>query len=404
MANSINLITKYQTSFLDEIYRNNSKTALLERDNRAFKFEGARTVKIPKILLEGLEDYNRQDAQDPTKYYKGYAQGNAGMEWETFTLSKDRAKQFRVDAMDDEETQGLVLGNLLDQFTRTQVIPEIDAYRFSKIVENALTPYKVSKDYTSGDNDENVIKDIVDAQTILFNEEVPESTLVMFCSQSYYGYLKNTPELTRYITQGDFVSGSITTKVTKFNGMPIVPVPNRRFLSAIETQGKRGYVAADGAVGINFIIISTDACIPVKKHQITNVFGPTVVQDFDGSKVNYRVYHDIFFPENKKYGIYVSLSTTAATDTGRTIVATNVAGTTSGTTKFTSIDTRGIFKSGYKVGATNVALDGDASALDDYTVGDEYNPGANTELYVYGVDDNGLVTCKSTAITITTAA
>jgi len=401
MANNIGLVAKFSADYLDEIFRLNSVTAILQRNNKGFSFVNAHTVKIPKILLSGLEDYNRSDMQDPSKHYKGYAQGDAGVEWETFELTQDRGKQFRIDTMDNEESMNIVLGNLLDQFTRKQIIPEVDAYNISKIISYALPEYRVSKNYTADTNAQGVLTDMVNARALLADEEVPEGSVVMLCSNTFYAYLQTTPELTRYITQSDFTGNDgIFTKVTQFNGMPIIPVPKRRFISAIETAGKTGYTAASGAVEVNFVLVSIDSVIPVKKHEFSKLFGPDVVQDFDGSKLNYRLYYDLFVPANKTYGIYVSLGSTSATDVGRTIATTYVDDTTGGTITFSKIDTRGIAYTSFKIGATNVALDGNASALDAVTLNTAYDYGVNTTLYVYGVDANGKVLSKTVAITV----
>lgn len=401
MANAISLITRFNTGYLDEIFRNNSKTIILEKDNKAFKFTGAHTIKIPKIMMEGLEDYSRTDAQDASKHYKGYAQGSAGIEWETFELTQDRAKQFRIDSMDDEETAAITLGNLLDQFMRTQVVPEIDAYRFSKIIGATVSTYKVTKDYTTSTNAEKVLTDIINAKALMLDEEVPEESLVMFVSNTFDAYLQTTPEVTRLITQGEFKSDAgLGFQVKQFNGMAIMPVPAKRLMSAVTTAGSVGYIAGDGAVNVNFIIVSTTAVIPVKKHEISKLFGPEVVQDFDGSKLNYRIYHDIFFPKNKTYGIYTSLGTTSATGLIRVLEADNAAGTATGTTVFTNLDTRGVMYNAYRVGTTDIALDGDASALPLYVEGANFTPGTDTTEYVYGTDSDGMVTCKSAEITV----
>jgi len=66
--------------------------------------------------------------------------------------------------MDNEESMNVALGNLLDQFTRKYVIPEVDAYYISQIISNAIPEFKETKDYTSGTNAEGVLGDIVQAK------------------------------------------------------------------------------------------------------------------------------------------------------------------------------------------------------------------------------------------------
>jgi hypothetical protein len=63
---------------------------------------------------------------------------------------------------------------------------------------------------------------------------------------------------------------------------------------------------------MNFMLVHFNAALPIKKHEVLKVFGPEVVQDFDGYKLNHRLYHDIFVPLNKRVAIYVSVSTVDA--------------------------------------------------------------------------------------------
>lgn len=58
-------------------------------------------------------------------------------------MTQDRGRTFQLDAVDVDETNfALVAGNVMGEFQRTKVIPEIDAYRYSKIAELAKTMKK----------------------------------------------------------------------------------------------------------------------------------------------------------------------------------------------------------------------------------------------------------------------
>ena len=402
--NSIQLITKYSVEYLDEIFRKASVTNVFERDVRGFEFIGARSVRIPSILMDGLSDYSRTDEQDPSKHYIGYAQGATTVTFEEFTLSQDRGKQFRIDAMDNEETAGFTLGNLLDQFIRTQVVPEVDAWRISKIIASALPEYVVSKDYADASNANVALTDIDDALAKLGDEEVPEGTLVMLCSYSFFNTLKHTTEITRYITQGEFQNNAgITFEVTKYNGMPIIPVPKGRLMSAVTTAGAvSGFVPTSGAKDVNWIIASTESILPIKKHEIKNIFGPNVVQDFDGFKVNYRLYHDCFVPRNKRPAIYVSLATSDATG-NRVVSFVSKAGSAANQTIISDVYTRGLNYKTLAYKATDMAIGADGTSGTTFIEGETLTI-TGAKIYVFALDGAGKVVAKSASTTLNKGA
>ena len=103
------------------------------------QYSGGAEVKIPKMELSGLGNYDRD---------KGFATGSVTVNYETKKLTQDRGRAFQVDAMDVDETNfAAVAGNVMGEFQRTKVIPEIDAYRYSTIAQLAEAKSK-KKDYT----------------------------------------------------------------------------------------------------------------------------------------------------------------------------------------------------------------------------------------------------------------
>src|SRR3972149_6609024 len=134
MANSIDLVTKFQP-ILDEIYKKASLTARMDALTKPVDFGGASEVKIFKTSMVGMGTYSRSS---------GYAVGDVTGTWETMALAAERGRAFFIDRMDDEETMGMAFGTLAGEFIRTQVVPEVDAYRFAKFASwsgvGAATP------------------------------------------------------------------------------------------------------------------------------------------------------------------------------------------------------------------------------------------------------------------------
>lgn len=325
MANVISTITKYMTKAVDTVFATESKTAVLENGSKYidFSFESAGQVKILDILMDGLSDYYRGNTQTgPNAGYSnynasgnhgdGYRIGNTQAKWRTYDLTQDRGKQFQVDEMDNEETAGMVIANLLTEFLRTKVVPEVDAYRFAKIA---------SKSYESLGNRVNetpvTTKGNASEITHLWNKafewltehEVPEEEQVIFVSPSTWTVCANTEEI--YKT---FTDKTVTTErgvdftFKAYMGRPIIQVPSDRFYTGIAVHGDNGYSPEEGAKVINYIVASKRAIVPIVKLQKSKIFGPDVNQDFDGYKVNFRLYHDVIIPANKIVGAYVSVS------------------------------------------------------------------------------------------------
>ena len=122
MANNIAKFKKY-IDLLDEVYKVNAKTSILDGDNTLVRAgANADEIIIPKMTLDGLADYSRNS---------GYVNGDVTLTNETVKFNYDRGRAFTVDAMDNEETAGIAFGKLSSEFIRTKVVPEVDAFRLA---------------------------------------------------------------------------------------------------------------------------------------------------------------------------------------------------------------------------------------------------------------------------------
>ena len=335
MANAIELITKYSTKAWDKVYKAESRSAILDGEKDLMKFVGAKTVKIAKPSVSGLSDYKRPNANQEGVFGGdghdtsmssggyGYQQGDISVEWETFTIACDRGVQLRIELFDDEETDGIAVAYATTEVSRTQVIPEVDAYVFSKLAEFAGTTR--SKNIAISGLSLGVpvegapIYELNAGFLALAELEVPEEDQVIFCSNSFYNMLRNTPELVKTLRQDEYTK-DVKFTIGEYEGRPIIPVPENRFKTAIKLlQG--GYGWNTGSKKINFIICNKKAIYHVVKYDKVRVFNPGVVQDFDGYKVNVRIYHDVFVPDRKKAAIYccVAESATVAVSSERTL-------------------------------------------------------------------------------------
>ena len=343
MANAIELITKYSTKAWDKVYKAESRSAILDGEKDLLKFVGAKTVRIAKPSVSGLSDYKRPNAEQEgvfggdghdtsmTTGGYGYQQGDISVEWETFTIECDRGVQLRIELFDDEETDGIAVAYATTEVSRTQVIPEVDAYVFSKLAANAKTvrSVNIALGSTLGvTGSGQPIYELNAGFLQLAEDEVPEEDQVIFCSNAFYNMLRNTPELVKALRQDEYTK-DVKFTISEYEGRPLIAVPQNRFRTLIKLlQGGYGWNA--NSKNINFIICNKKAIYHVVKYDKVRVFNPGVVQDFDGYKVNVRIYHDVFVPDRKKAAIYACVSESvynAAVTSERTLTYTYTAAT-----------------------------------------------------------------------------
>lgn len=289
VANSIDLATKF-LPFLDEVYKRESLSSVLDTLPERVNWIGAQTAKVFKVDVDGLGDYDRN---------AGFVPGSSDGTWETLAIQKDRGRSFTIDVMDNDETVGMAFASTLGQFERVSVVPEIDAYRFAKYAAGAGTT--VTGSLTNSDDIPGLL---TTAQAAMDDKEVPYEGRILFCNPTIYGYLKN--DITRYV---DNEATDINRTVEMYDNMRVIRVPSGRFNTVCtlaqptDASSTGGYTAA--GVDINFMIVHPSAVLQVIKHQIPRVFSPEVNQEADAWKLNYRVYHDCWVLANKTYGIYV---------------------------------------------------------------------------------------------------
>lgn len=320
--NNINLIEKYMQNAVDTVFAQDSKTRILENGSKFVdvNFKEAGYVRVMSLLMDGLSDYYRVnheavEGSDNYSHYNGaegrdgYGRGSASATWELFKLDYDRGKQFLIDSMDDEETAGLVIGNLLTEFLRTKVVPEVDEVRFAKMADKCSTTLGNLK-VGEAIEENTIVKQFNNAFEWLTEHEVPAEEQVIFVNPSVMTLIRNTTELRRYLSQVDLKDVHLT--VDAYEGRPIIEVPSNRFFTDVAV-GENGYHAKSTSKVINYMVVSKRAIVPVVKLNKSKIWTPDTVQDFDGYKVNFRLYHDVIIPKNKIAGVYTSVGTTLAT-------------------------------------------------------------------------------------------
>ena len=262
------------------------------------KFVGAKNVLIPDLEMQGLSAYDRDN---------GFNQGSVTVDQKTYTLTQDRARTFSIDREDMDET-GIanLAGQIMGEFVRTKVVPEVDAYTLSKICSVALE----NGNTVSLEDDETIEENCVKLinKTINSINEITgyEEEVVVFVNPTVYAALMNTPELSRQLMISDFSKGEVCTKVQKLNNAAIIPVPAARMKTIYEflDGGEGGFTAGDDAQEIGILALPKKAASLVKKTEKIRIFNPDQNTAMDAYKFDYRLYYDAFVKNSVKNTIF----------------------------------------------------------------------------------------------------
>ena len=274
----------------------------MEANAGQVKYSGGKDIKIPKINMDGLANYDRDN---------GYAQGSVTLEYETETMTQDRGRKFQLDAMDVDETNFVAsAANVMVQFQRTQIIPEVDAYRYSKLAALAIAA-KNTGSYAPAPSDilGQLLNDIAAVQDVIGENE----PLVISMNYKVATILSQADKVTKLLDVMQFTQGGVNTKVQALDGTPIKRVPSARLKTAYvfndgKTTGQTagGFVPASGALDINWIISSARAPIAVSKTDKMKIFDPNTNQNADAWLIEYRKFHELWVPDNKLSAVRVS--------------------------------------------------------------------------------------------------
>ena len=276
------------TGELDKALVQSAQTSFFADNAMRSKFVGARTVLIPDVDMQGLGNYDRDN---------GFVTGALTVSSTAYTMAMDRGRSFQLDREDNDET-GIanLAGQVMGEFIRTKVSPEMDAYVLSKLATLATTEAINKVQAVAG-----------------YDEE-----LVCFVDSEVWSATMNTTELSRQLMVSDFRKGEINTKVKKLNDVPIIPVADDRMKTAYTfydgvtdnsgssgaDQRPGGFVPASGAKKIGILVLPKRAASLVKKTEKVRIFEPDKNLRADAWKFDYRLYYDLFVKKSLQDTIY----------------------------------------------------------------------------------------------------
>lgn len=303
--NTLEFKTKL-TDGLDEQLIEKSATAFMADNVMRAKFVGAKTVLVPTVDFVGLGDYDRES---------GFANGGVTLSHKSYTLTRDRGRTFTIDREDmDEIGVSNLAGQLMGEFVRTQVAPEVDAYTISTLA-NIASKNSQTETLASGKTINTGCVALLTKLIADVNDKAGyDEPTVAFLNPTFYNALMNSEELQRRIDIGNFEKGNVSTNVKMFNGCALIPVSDARMKTAFTyndgvTSGQTdgGFKVATNAQTVGALVMPKKAASLVKKTEKIRVFEPDQNQSQDAYKFDYRIYYDVLVPESKKQTVYAYL-------------------------------------------------------------------------------------------------
>ena len=271
---AIELITKF-APYVDEIFTTESKKSLIT--NQDFSWTGAHSIKVYKVSVSSMNDYNRENTQNGNWSRYGAVEGLEATT-EEMILKKDRSFTFIIDKLDTDETAMQLQGaSALARQVRQVVVPEVDSHIYSVMCQNAGIKATAALTAT------NIYGEIVKATTALDNAEVPETGRSILVTPSVYQLMKQSKE----ITMENDVGNDLRFKgvISNLDGCNVIKVSANRLPE-----------------GFGFMMC----------HSVATV-APTKLEDYkihqdppgiSGTLVEGRICYDAFILENKANAVY----------------------------------------------------------------------------------------------------
>jgi len=300
--------TELWTTALDQQAQQVATSGWMEANSSQVIYVGGKKVKVPTLLTSGLGDYSRgTGAANRGKY----AKGTVDLSYEDYTLEQDRSAEFAFDRHDVDETGFIIQAPaVMGEFQRSHVVPEIDAFRYSRIA--SLTMAQGAGKYESQTLTKNNILDEFLRQVRAMQNVtgIDTSSLVATMPFSIYSILERSAEIQKQISVQSFEQGGVNFEVKSVNGIPLIPVVEDRMKTAYvfhDGTTEMGFEPASGAKTINWIITPRQIPIAISKTDNLKVFTPETNQNGDDWLIQYRKYHDLWILKNKLNQVVLSV-------------------------------------------------------------------------------------------------
>ena len=230
--------------------------------NQDVKFVNAKTIKVPVLKVGGYKNHTRAGS---------FNAGTFSNEYELKQLDHDRDIEFAVDPMDVDETNTVVsTANIHARFEKTQAIPELDAYTFSKLHAELTRVHGTIK--TDALTTSNVLADFDDNCSKMKDAGVPLNRCILFCTSEYEKLLKNAEGITRMMSVNGGAQ-NINRMVNTLDDLGAIKVvPKDRFNTKYNFTD--GFKADPSGKQIDYILVDPEAQVSRVKYSYIHMFEP----------------------------------------------------------------------------------------------------------------------------------
>lgn len=271
---TINYAAKFDARVDERFTKEALSTGIVNSD---YDFTGVDTVKVYSIPITAMNDY----ALTGNTRYGTAAELENNVQ--TLTLTKDRSFTFTIDKRSVQDTLGtLEAGKALARQLVEVVIPEVDKYRFAKVVAGADADNGHVK--TGAVTKNNAYEAVLDGQVKLTDALVPEEGRKLHVSPEFYKLIKLDTSFVKNSDLGQEVA--FKGQVGVIDGLPVILTPTSRLPE-----------------NVAFIIahpIATTSPVKLEDYKIHD--NPPGI---NGYLVEGRIRYDAFVLDSKKKAIYV---------------------------------------------------------------------------------------------------
>ena len=286
MANTLEYAKLYQEG-LDLVLEQAPVTNWMSLDNSRIEYNGGNEYKFAKLTLDGLQDYDRAT---------GFVDGDVSLEWETKKFLYDRGRKFSLDAMDYDETKFQASApNILGEFARTKVVPEVDLVRIARLASNAPVANVVPL------TDLDTALEDFKAGIVAVRNSGYDDRLMAHVTFEFMNALEL--RMANQLGAETFAINGVDTTFRTLDGVALIPTVKTRMNTAVTNVA--GVISATGD-DIAFIIAGISVPHAIAKHESVRVFSPEQNQAKNAWQMDYRLYHDLIVLDNAKPDIYVA--------------------------------------------------------------------------------------------------
>lgn len=307
---AINLIeyAEIWTTALDMQAVQIATSGWMEANSGQVTYIGGKKVLIPEMYTTGLGDYARGTGSNNRGKY---AKGKVEVKYRPYEIEMDRSAEFAWDRHDVDESGFIVQAPTVSgEFQRTQVVPEIDSFRYSRIASLVMSQGASAYKTQVIDAENAFLEFLAQIRAMQNVTGIDTGSLVATMPFSVYSVLEAAAAGKGSIDSATFTQGGLSFEVRTINGTPIIPVVEDRMKTAYIFHGGEeadGFEPAPGAKTINWIITPRTLPIAISKTDQLKIFTPDVNQDGDDWLLQYRKYHDLWILHNQMNQIILSV-------------------------------------------------------------------------------------------------